>query len=126
MINFTGIFISRPRLVVILNLFIFIIGIIVFTRLDINTVPKVDSTSISVTFSYKQSSPFYMEKQIVTPAENELKGLTGLEEIMSRSEPGRASIIMKFSPQTNIDQAVSDVKARLNIYRLKLQCETSI
>ena len=126
MINFTGIFISRPRLVVILNLFIFIIGVIVFTRLDINTVPKVDSTSISVTFSYKQSSPFYMEKQIVTPAENELKGLTGLEEIMSRSEPGRASIIMKFSPQTNIDQAVSDVKARLKIYRLKLQCETSI
>ena len=113
MINFTGIFISSPRLAVILNLFIFIIGVIVFTRLDINTVPKVDSTSISVTFSYKQSSPFYMEKQIVTPAENELKGLTGLKEIMSRSEPGRASIIMKFSPQTNIDQAVSDVKARL-------------
>ena len=113
MINFTGIFISSPRLAVILSLFIFIIGVIVFTRLDINTVPKVDSTSISVTFSYKQSSPFYMEKQIVTPAENELKGLTGLEEIMSRSEPGRASIIMKFSPQTNIDQAVSDVKARL-------------
>ena len=126
MINFTGIFISRPRLVVILNLFIFIIGVIVFTRLDINTVPKVDSTSISVTFTFKQSIPFYLEKQIVTPAENELKGLTGLKEIMSRSEPGRASIIMKFSPQTNIDQAVSDVKARLNIYRLKLQCETSI
>ncbi len=106
--------IDRPVAVVAVVLMAVLFGALALARIPIQLIPDVRKPVIEVTTQWGGASPLEVEREIVNPQEDELKGLDGLETMISRSETGRARVTLEFAIGTNMDRALLLVSNRLD------------
>jgi hydrophobe/amphiphile efflux-1 (HAE1) family protein len=107
--------VKRP----VTNLMIFC-GIIIiaaysFTRIGIDSFPKIEPPVITVISAYPGASPEDVEIRVTEPLENQLATTPGLEKITSQSSEGTSVISLKFIWGTNLDAASNDVRDRIEL-----------
>jgi HAE1 family hydrophobic/amphiphilic exporter-1 len=106
--------IERPTAVVAAVLMAVMFGALALTRIPIQLTPDVRKPVIEVETIWAGAAPAEIEREIVNPQEEELKGLSGLETMISRSETGRARITLEFAIGTNMDRSLMLVANRLD------------
>ncbi|WP_346912600.1 efflux RND transporter permease subunit [uncultured Roseibium sp.] len=104
----------RPKTVFVLMLALIVAG--TYTYL---TIPKEDSPDIDVPVFYvsimqQGISPEDAERLLVRPMETELRGLDGLKEITAIAAEGHASIILEFDISFDKDEALADVRDKVD------------
>jgi len=89
-------------------------GMLALSRIPIQLTPDVRKPVIEVETLWPGAAPAEIEREIVNPQEDELKGISGLETMISRAETGRARVELEFAIGTDMDRALLLVANRLD------------
>ena len=106
--------IERPMAVVAMVLMILLFGYVALQRIPIQMAPDVRQPVIIVTTTWRGGAPAEVEREIVIPQEDELKGLEGVNRMLSEASSGQGKITLEFSPGVNFDRALLLVSNRLD------------
>ncbi|MAI14069.1 MAG: acriflavin resistance protein [Rhodospirillaceae bacterium] len=106
--------IERPMAVIAAVLMVIMFGFVALETIPIQLTPDVNRPVITVTTQWPGAAPAEVEREVVNRQEKELKGIEGLESIVSRSETGRARVTLEFSVGQDMTKAVLLVSNRLD------------
>ncbi|GMG82310.1 efflux RND transporter permease subunit [Paralimibaculum aggregatum] len=106
--------IERPVAVIAAVMMAVMFGALALARIPIQLTPDVRKPVIEVTTVWAGAAPAEVEREIINPQEDEIKGLSGLETIISTADTGRARITLEFAIGTDMDRAFTLVANRLD------------
>jgi multidrug efflux pump subunit AcrB len=100
--------------VVVLSILIIVFGVYCYLTLPRESDPDITIPNVFISTNYRGVSPTDMETSVTVEIEKKLKGLDGLKKIQSISSEGNSSINVEFVTGTDIDQALQDVKDKVD------------
>lgn len=106
--------ILNPVAVIAAVLLVMIMGTIALFSLPIQMIPDVERSFIQIDTGWRSAAPEEIESEIIEPQEVVLRGLPGLEKMVSSASRGSASISLMFSIDTELQRALIEVINRLN------------
>ena len=96
--------IERPIAILAIVIMAVLFGLIAVTRIPIQLAPDVRKPIIVITTSWPGAAPAEVEREIVNPQEEAMRGLDGLEIMTSRSRSGEAEVTLEFSVGNDMRQ----------------------
>ena len=112
--NPSRLFILRPVATTLLMVAILLLGAISFRFLPVSALPQVDYPTIQVKTFYPGASPDVMTTSITAPLEYNFGSMPGLDQMVSQSSGGASVITLRFTLDTNLDEAEQEVQAAVN------------
>ena len=112
--------IKRPAFAIVLSLIILLVGIMSYTTLGVRWIPNVKPPIVSVQISYPGASAQLVETQIISPVEDALAGVGGIETSESHSKLGNAYVQIVLKPDIDVNTAVEEVRSSIERVRNKL------
>ena len=101
--------VTRGLVVNLVSIFLFILGLVTSIMfLQIEAFPNVNLDRIQIDVIYPGASPQEVEQLIITPIEQELRALNGIDEMISMSFPGSGRIAMEVDPNSNNREKLSN------------------
>ena len=83
-------------------------------NIQVDLMPDMDMPVAMVMTTYKNAGPESVEKSVTEILENGLTSVSNLDEITSTSSEGQSLITLQFNYGTDIDQAVNDIRDKLD------------
>ena len=111
--NIIRLSIERPIAIVAMVLMIILFGYVSLQRIPIQMAPDVRQPVIIVKTSWPGAAPQEVEREVINPQEDELKGLEGVKKMTSRALRNRGAVTLEFGPEINFDRALLLVANRL-------------
>src|SRR5690606_24192278 len=90
-----------------------VFGGIGFSRLGVSQNPDVDFPVVNIDLTMEGAAPEVMELDVVDFIEDSVMAVEGVKEISSVSSQGNADITVEFTLETDINEALQDVQARI-------------
>ncbi len=112
--------IARSRTVIIAFLVVVIAGVISYQDMPKENEPDVAFPFINVQVFLEGVSPEDSERLLVRPLEQELRSLDGLKEMVGSAAEGRATISLEFNPEIDVNEALQEVRERVDLAQPKL------
>ena len=106
--------VRKSTSVAVLALVLIIIGTYCYLTLPRESSPDITIPNVFISTDYRGVSPVDMETAVTIEIEKKLKGLDGLKKIQSVSSEGKSMINVEFVTGTDIDQALQDVKDKVD------------
>lgn len=106
--------IDRPIAVVATVIMAILFGGLALSRIPVQLTPDVRSPVVAISTSWPGAAPIEVEREIVNPQEEVLRGLEGLDIMTSSSSTGQAEITLEFSIGTDMSQTLLLVSNRLD------------
>lgn len=106
--------ISRPILIVVLNLLIIIGGFASYMGVDVRELPDIDRPVVGIRAVYRGASPTTMDAEVTSIVEGAVSRVAGVKNITSSSEENNMRIRAEFSPSADLNVAASDVREAVN------------
>lgn len=100
--------------VFVLMIIIAVVGAGAYVALPREAAPDIQIPYVIVTTTYKSVAPSDIETSITKEIEEELKGISEVEEITSVSDEGISTITVEFLPSTDIDDAMQKVRDKVD------------
>ncbi|GLQ55201.1 efflux RND transporter permease subunit [Devosia nitrariae] len=120
MMDFLERVLRMPRVVLTVMALLLLAGGAAYVSLPKESFPAIDIPYLYVSINQTGVSPRDAETLLAKPAEDELADLDGLVNMTSTSTTGHASVLLEFDINFNKDQALSDVRAKLDTIRSEL------
>ncbi|MEU3313559.1 efflux RND transporter permease subunit [Streptomyces sp. NPDC048387] len=115
---------SQRALIGLVSIVALLFGAIAIPQLKQQLLPSIELPMVSVLAPYQGASPDVVEKQVVEPIENTLKGVDGITGITSTASEGNALIRATFDyGDSGTKQLVADVQQAVNRARVRLPAE---
>jgi multidrug efflux pump len=114
----------RSRTVFVALVLILVAGMIAYVAIPKESDPDVQIPVLYVSMNHDGISPEDAERLLVRPMETELRGIEGVKEMRSTAGEGRASVALEFEAGVDIDAALADVRAQVDIAKAELPEET--
>ncbi len=93
--------VERALVVNLVSIFLLALGLVAAVLLmRIEAFPNVNLDKIQIDVSYPGASPREVEQLIITPIEQELRALNGIDTMISTSFPGSGRILMEVDPDS--------------------------
>ena len=106
----------RPYTFVVMAVLIAILGGAAIVTMPVDIFPYIDIPIVSVVLTYTGLQPDEMEKRVVTNFERMLtSNVNDIEHIESQSYSGIAVIRVYFHPNVQVDMAVAQTTATMQI-----------
>lgn len=103
--------VDRDLIVNLISIFLLLLGTYAMIAINREAFPNVNLDQIQVNAGYPGASPEEVERLVITPIEQELKSLSGIDKMTSIAFPGSARIILEVDPNaSNRDRIASDVQ----------------
>ena len=115
---------SRSRAVLLGLLFILIAGAVAYNTIPKESEPDIAVPIIYVSMTHDGISPEDAERLLVRPMEKELQSIEGLKEMKSTAGEGHASVQLEFSAGFDSKQALTDVREKVDMAKVKLPDST--
>ena len=112
--------IQRPVMMAMLSAVVILIGGISLTRLPVDLLPDISQPTVSVRVSYAGVGPLEMESLVTRPLEQQLSAVSGLQQMFSTSSEGSSSIQMNFTWGHDLNEAMDDIRTRIDRVRGRL------
>ncbi len=106
--------IQRPVAVIAAVLMTVMFGYLALTTIPIQLAPDVNKPVIEIETIWFGAAPAEVEREVINRQEEVLRGLEGLDEMISSSQPGRGEITLTFNIGTNMDRALLLTANRLD------------
>lgn len=116
--------IDRSRTTIMILLFLLSSGAIAFMTIPKESQPDVAIPIIYVSMTYDGISPEDGERLLVRPMEKELKSIEGIKEMRAVAGEGHASVTLEFDAGFDADQALLDVREKVDAAKSKLPTDT--
>ncbi|CAN8140014.1 multidrug efflux pump [uncultured Thiomicrorhabdus sp.] len=115
---------SRSRVVVLGFLMLIIAGAMAYFSIAKESSPDVPIPMFYVSMVHDGISPEDAERLLIKPMEKELQSLEGLKEMKSVAAENYGSILLEFSAGADIDQALLDVREKVDLAKNNLPPDT--
>jgi HAE1 family hydrophobic/amphiphilic exporter-1 len=112
--------VKRPVVATILTLALVFFGILGYQRVGIDLFPQVDLPSVTVTTTLLGAAPEVMDTDVTDPIEEQINTIEGVKHITSSSGYGFSQVVVEFELYRDIDSAVQDVRAKVDLAKRKL------
>ncbi len=100
--------VKNSLLVNLLSFLIIVVGVFSAFHLQKEAFPQVDYDIATITTIYPGAPTEDVEKLVTIPIEKEIKGISGIKEINSKSEEGRSEIGITIDPKASDKNQVMD------------------
>ncbi len=115
--------VSRTRTVLTTMVLLVLAGVTSYIAIPKEADPDIPIPVFFVSLPYPGISPEDGERLLVKPMETELRTLEGLKEITAYSAQGMAGIILEFDVDFDKDQALQDVREKVDLARAEIPQE---
>ncbi|RTZ16154.1 efflux RND transporter permease subunit [Vibrio aquaticus] len=102
--------VKRPVAAVVLSLLLCVFGIVSFSKLAVREMPDIESPVVSISTRYEGASATIIESQITSVLEDQLSGISGIDEISSTTRNSMSRITITFDLGYDLNTGVSDVR----------------
>ncbi|MBA4136541.1 MAG: multidrug efflux protein [Opitutus sp.] len=112
--NFTEIFIRRPILATVLNVFLLIAGWQAIRALVVRQYPYTSNAVVTVSVAYPGANADLVRGFVTTPLEREISSADGIDFVESTSRQGFASISARLRLNYDPNDALTQITAKVN------------
>ena len=113
---------SRPVLLVLM--LILVAGTVAYVTIPKEADPDVAIPIIYVSIGHDGISAEDAERLLIRPMEKELRSIEGLKELRATAVEGRASLILEYEAGFDADQALNDVREKVDVAKVELPVES--
>ncbi len=113
----------RPKTVFVLMVALITAGVVAYINIPKEDSPDIDVPIFYVSVSQQGISPEDSERLLVRPLETSLRGLDGLKEITAIASEGHAGIVLEFDISFDKDEALADVRDKVDQAKSELPSE---
>ena len=118
--RFTDLFIRRPILATVVNLFLLLGGWLAFKAMVIRQYPQTNNAVVKVTTTYPGASADLVRGYITTPLEREIASADGLDYVESVSGQNVSVITAKLRLNYDPNDALTQITSKVNRVRSEL------
>ncbi|MCM3881900.1 MAG: efflux RND transporter permease subunit [Vicinamibacterales bacterium] len=115
--------IKRPVTMFMISAVIILLGGISLTRLPVDLLPDVTYPTVTVRVGYPGVGPQEIEQILTRPIEQAVSAVAGLEQVNSTSQEGSSIVRLSFTWGTDLNEAMDDLRTRLDRVRGRLPLE---
>ncbi len=116
--------IGRSRTVLTFMVLIVMAGISAYVSIPKEADPDIQIPVFYVSIIHHGISPEDAERLLIKPMETELRSLEGLEELTAIASTGHAGIILEFDVSFDKDDALADVREKVDLAQAELPADT--
>ncbi|GLS91545.1 multidrug transporter AcrB [Psychromonas marina] len=102
--------VKRPVVAIVLSLLLCVFGLVSFEKLAVREMPDIESPVVTVMTRYDGAAASIMESQVTTVIEDQISGISGIDEIQSVSRNGMSRITVTFDLSWDLTEGVSDIR----------------
>ncbi len=102
--------VKRPVAALVLSLLLCVFGFVSFTKLAVREMPDIENPVVSISTRYQGASATIIENQITSVLEEQLAGISGIDEITSVTRNGSSRITVTFNLGYDLNTGVSDIR----------------
>ncbi len=113
--NISRIFILRPVATVLMMVAILLTGWVAYRQLPVSALPQVDYPTMQIVTLYPGAGPEVMVTSVTAPLERQFGQIPGMAQMSSSSTEGCSVITLRFDLKLDIDIAVQQVQAAINV-----------
>lgn len=118
--KFTDIFIKRPVFAICISLLITILGLQSMQKLQVREYPEMATTIVNVSVVYTGADANLMQAFITSKVEEAVAQANNIDYITSESKPNIATVTAKMKLNTDPNEALSEISAKVNAIRSQL------
>jgi HAE1 family hydrophobic/amphiphilic exporter-1 len=118
--------VTRPVTVTMVTIALLLFGVVALTRMPVELLPDLGYPSITVSTQYTDAAPAEVEELVTRPIEELVGGVPGVVAVESSSREGVSEVMLDFAWGTRIDDAMADVREKLDRVRLPTESERPI
>ncbi len=111
---------SRPRAVLSMLIVMLLAGIWSFAEIPKEADPDIQIPVVYISITLPGISPEDSERLLVKPVEEKLRGLEGVKEMTGIASESHGGILVQFETDVKIDQAVLDVREKVDLAKSEL------
>jgi HAE1 family hydrophobic/amphiphilic exporter-1 len=115
--------IKRPMITIVVMVALVIFGLFSLAMLQTDEFPDVQEPVVLVGIPYPGGSPEGVEREVMKPVEDAIKGISGVDKIFGTATDGYAQIIVLFVFEKEISQATQDIRDAISSIRADLPVE---
>lgn len=106
--------VQRPVGVIMIVLAIIALGFVSVRNLAVDLFPKIELPIAVIATSYSDAAPEDVENLISRPIESAVSTVEGIDTVQSQSQSGASLVVMMFKNDTDLDQALLDVREKVD------------
>ncbi len=118
--SITEIAIKRPLLITVIFATAILFGIISYSSLNYNLLPKFDANVLAVITVYRGASAEEVQSSITKPIEDAVSSIEGIDKLYSSSSEGVSVITIQLKSNTNTITAQRDAERKINQVKSQL------
>jgi hydrophobic/amphiphilic exporter-1 (mainly G- bacteria), HAE1 family len=118
--SITKVSVNRPTLVVVLFSALVLLGLLGYSLLTYELLPKISSPVITITTVYPGAAPSEVETAVSKKVESAISTLENLESTQAISQEGVSIIIATLVYGTDVDMALQDAQRKVNSIKATL------
>src|SRR5688572_2344533 len=115
--------IKRPMVTIVTMVALVVFGLFALWQLDTDEFPDVQQPVVMTGIPYPGASPEGVEKEVLQPIEDAIKGISGVDQIFGTAYDGYAQIVVLFLFEKDVSEATQDIRDAISSIRADLPLE---
>ncbi len=112
--SLTRLGLSNPTATLVAVLLVLLFGGLGLARLPVQLTPEVERPEITIRTAWRAAAPEEIEAEIIEPQEKVLRGLPGVQRIVSKAQRGQGEVSIEFLVGHDLRRGLIEVLNRLN------------
>ena len=112
--------VKRPVTVAMAALVLILFGVVSFTRMSVDLMPKMELPILAVMAPYDGAGPEEVEEMVTKPLESSMAGISGIDSIQSVSSAGNSIVMLMFDYDTDLDTATNAVRDKVEMAKMMM------
>lgn len=109
--------VKKPFTVFVAVILIIILGVISFTSMTTDLLPKMDLPYAIIVTTYVGASPEKVETVVTKPLEQSMATISNINNVSSISSENSSVVILEFSNDVNMDSALIEINSKLDLIK---------
>ena len=123
--KFAQTFIKPHVMTILLYILVVVFGFYSFQNLPLALMPSMEVPAAVVYATYPGAGPEDIEQQVTKKLEGAVAGLSGLDTLQSTSSENMAMLVIRFTNDTDMDQAMTDLRDKVAQVKSQLPDDAS-
>lgn len=123
--KFAQTFIKHHVMTILLYILVVVFGFYSFQNLPLALMPSMEVPATVVYATYPGAGPEDIEQQVTKKLEGAVAGLSGLDTLQSTSSENMAMLVIQFTNNTDMDQAMTDLRDKVAQVKSQLPDDAS-
>ncbi len=115
--------IKRPMVTIVTMVALVVFGLFALWQLDTDEFPDVQQPVVMAGIPYPGASPEGVEREVLQPIEDAIKGISGVDQIYGTAFDGYAQIVVLFLFEKDVQEATQDIRDAISSIRADLPLE---